>query len=253
MRAKLPLAALCMAGLTLVLAACATGGSPAAGPEEADAYQAYDPIEPVNRAIFGFNETLDRYVIKPVAIAYHDTLPAPVRHSVRNFLNNLNEPVIFADQLLQGRVRDATNTFSRLVINSVFGVAGLFDVAGSGGNTFQTADFGQTLGVWGIGPGPYLVIPILGPSDLRDTLGLIGDSYADPADEVAAADNAWGPIIGRSVVSAVDLRSRYISSLDRLRSTSLDYYATLRAVYLQRRAAVIRHETPPGVVPGLTQ
>jgi phospholipid-binding lipoprotein MlaA len=232
--------------VSLALAACATGQAPGA---EEDPYQVNDPLEPMNRAIFSFNDTVDTYVLRPVAQGYHDYIPVPVQSSVRNFLNNLHEPIVFANDLLQGRPADAGNDLARLALNSTIGLGGIFDVTAGGGNTYHDADFGQTFGVWGVPDGPYLVLPIFGPSNPRDTVGLIAGSFADPADAVAAAHNAWIPIFARGIVDGIDTRSRYLSTLDRIRSTSLDYYATIRSLSRQRRAAEIRHEESNALAP----
>jgi len=232
--------------LTLALAACATGQGP--GGEE-DPYQVNDPIEPVNRAIFSFNDTLDQYVIKPVAQGYHDFLPASVQSGIRNFLNNLHEPIVFANDLLQGRPGPAGDDLARLAINSTFGLGGIFDIAGMGGNRYHDADFGQTFGVWGVPDGPYLVLPIFGPSNPRDTAGMVAGSFADPADAVAVANNYYIPVFARGLVDGIDTRSRYLNTLDRIRSTSLDYYATIRSLSRQRRAAEIRHEETNALAP----
>lgn len=232
--------------LSLALAACATGQAPGA---DVDPYQVNDPIEPVNRAIFSFNDTLDIYVIKPVAKGYHDFLPVAVQSSVRNFLNNLHEPIVFANDLLQGRPGAASDDLARLILNSTLGIGGLYDVAATGGYTYHDADFGQTFGVWGVSDGPYLVLPIFGPSNPRDTVGLIAAGFADPADAVAAAHNYYIPIFARGIVDGIDTRSRYLSTLDRIRSTSLDYYATIRSLSRQRRAAEIRHEESNALAP----
>jgi phospholipid-binding lipoprotein MlaA len=232
--------------LSLALAACATGPAPGG---EVDPYQVNDPIEPVNRAIFSGNEALDLYIIRPVAQVYHDYIPVPVQSSVRNFLNNLHEPIVFANDLLQGRPAAAGNDLARLAINTTFGLGGLLDITAPGGNTYHDADFGQTFGVWGVPDGPYLVLPIFGPSNPRDTVGLIAGFYADPADAVAEANNYYLPVIARGVTDGIDTRSRYLSTLDRIKSTSLDYYATIRSLSRQRRAAEIRHEETNALAP----
>jgi phospholipid-binding lipoprotein MlaA len=235
--------------LGLALAACATGQQPA--PSE-DPYAVNDPLEPVNRGIFSFNTTVDRYVIKPVAQGYRDALPQPVRDSIHNFFTNLRSPVIMFNDAIQGQGKLAGDTFGRMWLNTFLGVGGLFDVASRAGIPFHDADFGQTFGVWGIGPGPYLVLPILGPSNPRDTVGLAAGWYADPANAIASAKDVSWVAYPRAAVEGIDLRSRNIDILDRIESTSLDYYATLRSLYNQRRAAEIRHEAPPAAAPGLT-
>jgi phospholipid-binding lipoprotein MlaA len=234
--------------LGLALAACATGQSAPSN----DPYAVDDPLESVNREVFSFNTTVDRYVIKPVAQGYRDVLPQPVRDSIHNFFTNLRSPVIMFNDVVQGQGKLAGDTFGRMWVNTFLGVGGLFDVASRAGIPFHDADFGQTFGVWGVGSGPYLVLPILGPSNPRDTAGLAAGWYADPANAVASAKDYSWVAYPRAAVEGIDLRSRNIDLLDRIESTSLDYYATIRSLYNQRRAAQIRHEAPPEAAPGLT-
>src|SRR5262245_26904510 len=170
-----PLAAL---SILLAVAACVT---PPSDPEErAEWEQVNDPLEPTNRAIFEFNLTLDRYVMKPVATAYRDYLPEPVRRAVHNFLANLNSPLIFANDLLQGQGQRAMVTFSPAVINTTAGVGGLFDVASDYDLPRHDEDAGQTFAVWGISDGPFLMLPLFGPSNPRDTAGMAVEFVADP-------------------------------------------------------------------------
>ena len=235
----------------LMLAGCATS-QPGAEDEE---YSAHDPLEPVNRGIFAVNLVADDYVIRPVAQAYRDYMPQPIRNGVHNFLTNLRSPVIMFNDALQGQGKLAGDTFARLWVNTILGLGGIMDVASDIGIPFHDADFGQTLGVWGVPAGPYLVLPILGPSDPRDTVGLVADSFADPFNGLMRKNGDDGDyvILGRTVVAGIDLRSRNIDLLDRIRSTSLDYYATLRSLYQQHREALVNHEQPPEGNPGLTQ
>ena len=235
----------------LMLAGCATS-QPGAEDEE---YSVHDPLEPVNRGIFAVNLVADDYVIRPVAQAYRDYIPQPIRNGVHNFLTNLRSPVIMFNDALQGQGKLAGDTFARLWVNTILGLGGIMDVASDIGIPFHDADFGQTLGVWGVPAGPYLVLPILGPSDPRDTVGLVADSFADPFNGLMRKNGDDGDyvILGRTVVAGIDLRSRNIDLLDRIRSTSLDYYATLRSLYQQHREALVNHEQPPEGNPGLTQ
>jgi phospholipid-binding lipoprotein MlaA len=213
----------------------------------------YDPLEHFNRKVFAFNQAADRHVIVPVAKAYKRTFPQPARNSIRDFFRNLDGPVIFANDALQADFPAAGKTLARFVLNSTLGIAGFVDLAGRWGIPYHDDDFGVTLGVWGVPPGPYLVVPILGPSDPRDLVGKVVDGYADPFTHTASDQGyTWAPIAG-GAVSGIDTRARYIKTLADLRRTSLDYYAAIRALYLQRRAALIRHEKhlPPN--PSLTQ
>jgi phospholipid-binding lipoprotein MlaA len=235
--------------LALALAACATEQQ---GAQSEDPYAVDDPLEPVNREIFSFNLVLDQYVIKPTAQAYRDVLPDEVRDSIHSFFNNLRSPVIMFNDLIQGQGKLAGDTFARMWLNTVLGLGGVFDVASRSGIPFHDADFGQTFGVWGIGPGPYLMIPVIGPSNPRDAVGFVADGAADPANGIASAKDVDWVAYPRAAVEGIDLRSRNIDILDRIQSTSLDFYATIRSLYGQRRAAQIRHEAPPEAAPGLT-
>jgi phospholipid-binding lipoprotein MlaA len=235
--------------LALALAACATEQQTGQGE---DPYAVNDPLESVNREIFSFNLALDDYVIKPTAKAYRDVLPEQVRDSIHNFFTNLRSPVIMFNDAIQGQGKLAGDTFARMWLNTVLGLGGVFDVASRSGIPFHDADFGQTFGVWGVGPGPYLMLPVLGPSNPRDTVGFVADGAADPANGIASAKDVGWVAYPRAAVEGIDLRSRNIDILDRIQSTSLDFYATIRSLYGQRRAAQIRHEAPPEAAPGLT-
>ena len=204
--------------------------------------EAFDPLEDTNRAIFSFNQEVDRNVLVPVAQAYRTVVPPPAQESLRDFLRNLNHPVIFANDVLQGQPELAANTLGRFVVNTTFGVGGMFDVASRIGIPYHTTDLGVTLATWGFDSGPYLVLPVLGPSNVRDTVGMIGDSFADPGGQVAASYHKYYASLGRTVAEGIDTRSRNIESLADIERTSLDYYATIRSLYGQRRAAQIRHE-----------
>lgn len=230
---------------SVMLAACATTGAPPPGEEEGAAYQLNDPLEPVNRKIFDFNVAFDDYILKPTAEAYRDYVPDFVRTGIRNFFNNLRSPIILANDALQGQGKLAGDTFARLWLNTLLGWGGLVDVGTEAGIPYHDADFGQTLGTWGVPPGPYLVIPILGPSNPRDATGLVAGVYADPANAYADTAGAGWVAYPRYALDGVDTRSRNIDLLDRIRATSLDYYATIESLYDQRRAAQIRHEQPP--------
>ena len=162
----------------LLLIACLNGCATTGGPSSS--HEVSDPIEPVNRAIFSFNMFLDRYLLEPVARAYRFVTPEAARRSVANFLANLRSPVIFANDALQGERERAGITLGRFMINTTLGVAGLFDPATSFGYPRHDEDFGQTLGVWGVASGPYLMLPLLGPSNGRDTVGKVGDYFINP-------------------------------------------------------------------------
>ncbi|HEV2097638.1 MAG TPA: VacJ family lipoprotein [Stellaceae bacterium] len=204
----------------------------------------HDPFEDVNRKIFDFNQVVDRHVLVPVAKAYRASLPEPIRNSVRDFLNNLQGPLNFANDTLQGDFGRAKDTALRFVVNSTLGMAGLVDLAGRWGIPYHEQDLGITMGVWGIPEGPYIVVPILGPSDFRDLGGQVAQSFADPWNLMVSGHPwtlYWIPY-ARGAVSGIDQRARYLDTLADIERTSLDYYATIRSLYRQRRAAMIRHE-----------
>jgi phospholipid-binding lipoprotein MlaA len=239
--------ALAIAASFLVLTGCAT----VPPQSDAEAYAAYveanDPAEPTNRAFFAFNMYLDRYLIKPVATAYRDYLPDRVQDSVEDFLNNLRSPVIFLNDVLQGEGQRAAETFSRFLINSTIGLAGLLDVAPQ---PAHTEDFGQTLAVWGSGEGPYFVLPLFGPAPPRDVVGLVVDGLTDPFTWLASAGGVGWVTPARTGLRAIDTRSRNIEALDEIERTSIDYYATIRSLYRQRRDDEIRNGEPgPAIVP----
>jgi len=206
----------------------------------ARALEVSDPLEPVNRVIYGLNELVDLMLLGPLAEAYGE-LPSPVRTGVRNVLDNLSAPVTFANDLLQGETDRAGTTFARFFINSTLGLFGLFDLAGQLGHPAHKEDFGQTLAVWGVGEGPFLMLPLLGPSTLRDTAGLAVDMLAfDPLAHAPSSE----PRIARGIGEAVDTRHRIDPVIRDVRRNSLDPYATVRSAYVQRRAAEIRNRRP---------
>src|SRR5271167_5114246 len=229
--------------LALILSGCATTPQ---NPQQAAVVgeDFNDPFEDTNRKIFDFNQVVDRHVLAPVAKAYRATLPQPVRDSLRDFLINLRAPLIFANDTLQGNIGHAKDTVVRFVLNSTIGMAGLVDVAGRWGIPYHEEDLGVTLGVWGIPEGPYLVVPILGPSNPRDLGGEAAEAFGDPWNRLVSGNPwtlYWIPYV-RGGVSGIDQRARYLDTLADIERTSLDYYATIRSLYRQRRAAMIRHE-----------
>src|SRR5215471_13136780 len=237
--------------LTLILSGCATSPNNLQ-PEVAEAEDFNDPLEDTNRAIFDFNQKVDRHVLVPVAKAYRTVLPELVRDSLRDFLRNLRAPLIFANDALQGDFERAGETFARFTLNSTLGVGGLIDVAGRWGQLpYYEQDLGLTFGVWGIPEGPYLVVPVLGPSDPRDLVGQVAEGFGDPFNKLVTGNPYtlyWIPFV-RGAVSGIDQRSRYIETLADIERTSLDYYATIRSLYRQRRAALIRHEKEQNLPP----
>ncbi len=241
-RAALTRIAVSLFALALV-AGCAT--PPPADDKEAVAEfeQLNDPLEPMNRAIFEFNQVVDRAMLKPLAQGYRAVVPPFGRDRVRDFLNNLRSPIIFANDLLQGEPDRAVQTAMRFAFNTGFGAAGLFDVAAPGGIPYHDEDFGQTFAVWGIGEGPYLVLPILGPSNPRDTVGLAAEWLVDPLNLYLDRIGADWAIWSRAGMYGIDKRERYLDKLDEIERGSLDYYASLRSMNRQIRATEVKNGT----------
>ena len=225
----------------LAVSGCTAPGGPAAT-QAAEADDFNDPWENTNRELFAVNQAIDRNVLVPAAEAYRTVVPGPVRGSLHEFLRNLNGPVIFANDVLQGESTLAAQTLGRLALNTTVGFGGVFDVATQLGVPYHTNDFGITLAHWGFAAGPYVVVPVLGPSNPRDLAGQVADGFMDPADYVASQHRVIAAVVARTVVSGVDQRSRNIETLAEIEKTALDYYATIRSLYRQRREAEIRHE-----------
>ncbi len=205
-----------------------------------DRATADDPLEPVNRAVFDINTALDGAFIKPVAEAYRAVFPPFVRDRVRSAIDNLAEPRIFVNDLLQRRPEAAGITLGRFAINTTLGLAGLFDPATGQGYAKQSGDFGQTLYTFGIDDGPYLVLPFFGPSNLRDAAGLGVDLFTTPPALIVTGHA--GVVTGFAVgtVDGMDLRSRNIETLDEIKASALDYYTHLKSIARQRRQAQLR-------------
>ncbi|WP_374301354.1 VacJ family lipoprotein [Ferrovibrio sp.] len=237
-----------------VLSGCATAP---ADPQARAAYdEANDPLEPVNRALFEFHQVLDNFLLKPAAFVYTMLIPEPAREGVRNALHNLKTPVYLANDLMQGETGRAGNTLERFAINSTVGVLGVIDAADKWfGIPRHTEDFGQTLATWGSGEGPYLFIPVIGPSNPRDLVGLAADSAMDPLNWYLHNTDRDGWIYARTGLTGIDTRAELLDTLDNLEKTSLDYYVTLRSVYRQRRVDEIANRKPrqPSVSPTISQ
>ena len=226
---------LALVGL-LLLGACASSGREAAGvPNHDDG----DPLEPINRKIWAFDLALDRLLLKPVAEAYRDHTPAAAQISVTNVLHNIKSPVILSNDLLQGDADRASATAERCVINTFLGFGGILDLAAAHGVPYHDADFGQTLGRWGVGPGPYLILPLLGPSDLRDGIGYAVDSVIDPFTIEMRAHGFAEGTYARLGVGVIAYRAKTIASIDDVERESLDFYAAIRSLYRQQRKAVV--------------
>ncbi len=210
-----------------------------ADPEARLAYdQADDPIEPANRVIFSGNQFVDRNALRPVSRAYANNVPDRARKSIHNFVSNLGEPVIAVNDVLQGNFHRAANTTGRFFVNTTVGGVGLFDVATDWDMPYHSADLGQTLGVWGVPPGPSVQLPLFGPSNVRDTVGKAGGLLANPFGlaHATAVSVVNGVDTGLGVV---DGRADLLPTTDTLERNSLDYYATLRSLAAQRRAALV--------------
>ncbi len=224
-------------GAAILLTAACAPKPPASDPEALAFYkERNDPMEPTNRKFYAVNNAIDRYALRPVALGYRHAVPSVVRRHVHNTLANLGNPVQFANDVLQAHPRKAGNTMMRLLINTTVGVGGVFDVASGWGFPDHDTDFGLTLAVWGTPTGPFLFLPVLGPSDPRDAVGFGVNVVLDPFTWVtfgASATLGWA----RYGVGAVDSRERVLDATDSIRKTALDPYATYRSLFQQNRAA----------------
>jgi len=201
-----------------------------------------DPLEPVNRVIFQFNEVFQDVLLRPASKAYEAALPGKVRVGVGNVLDNLNTPVVLANDLFQGSVDRAVETVARFLINTVAGIGGIADVAGGLGTESHDEDFGQTLGKWGVGEGPYLVLPLFGPSNPRDAVGkFFIDGHFDAfGNWTSNVDNDTAAYT-RKALSAVDTYGGVMDELEQIKKTSVDYYAAIRSMYRQKRTSEINN------------
>ncbi len=230
--------------LFVCLVGLAATGCASAGNQEASA--ADDPLEPMNRYFFDLNERLDRHAALPAATLYNDTVPSPARTGIHNFLDNLGGLVSVANDLLQAQVTNAGKALARFVINSTVGVAGIFDVATDWGLPARNRDFGETLGTYGVPQGPYLVLPVAGPTAVRDLSGEYIDGFFSPL-YYWHVDYTGHQYVGlvKSTVSAVDNRSRNIVTYRDIERASVDFYATMRDLYRQRRQRLIEDGASP--------
>ena len=214
----------------LALTGCAVNGDPR------------DPLEPMNRAIHNFNEGFDRVLLKPVAQGYDAIMPGFAQTGVRNFFSNLDDVTVLANDILQFKVEQGSRDFMRLAINSTFGLFGLLDIAGEMDLQKHNEDFGQTLGRWGVGAGPYLVLPFLGPNDFRDTAGYLVDTeYTDLVrnhDDVSTRN----PVM---VLRAVGRRADLLDAKRAVEAAALDSYEFNRDLYLERRKSLVYDGKPP--------
>ena len=198
----------------------------------------FDPLEPINRIIFSFNNAADRIILEPTAKGYRK-LPTPIQSGISNFLANLKMPLVILNQILQGQGSNAVESTGRFVVNTTAGVFGLIDVADKIGLEETEEDFGQTLATWGVGDGFYVVLPIFGPSNLRDTTGLVLTAVTDPVNAYAVTEGEGWLVPIRTTINAVDRRSKIIDEVNALRDNSVDYYAAVRSSYYQNRKAAI--------------
>lgn len=199
-----------------------------------------DPLEPLNRLFFGLNEILQKAVLGPATEIYRIFIPPPVREAIGNMIDNLRSPVILANDILQGEGERAWHTTQRFVINSTIGVVGVMDVAEGMGIPKHDEDFGQTLAVWGVDEGFYVVLPLFGPSNPRDAVGkLLVDSYFDPLGLYLDNTDRDPERYARLSVGAVDEYGGVVDELEQIRKTSVDYYAAVRSMYRQKRKSEI--------------
>ena len=235
-----------------VLAGCAT--APPADDKEAVAAfnEANDPFEPLNRYFFEVNRGIDHLLLRPVSEIYRGVLPDHARNSVRSFINNLETPGILMHDLMQGETERAWESFGRLATNTAVGPLGLNDVAAGdslknpdAGIPFHDEDLGQTLAVWGMGSGPYLMLPVFGPSNVRDTSGLALNFYINPVNYLVPEKNRTNFAAARTIIRGIDIRSRNIESFDEIERGAIDFYATVRSLYRQYRASEIANGRGP--------
>lgn len=233
--------------VVLVTAACATV------PDRADtaAYAEYeatnDPFEPLNRGFFAVNDVLDKFILRPAAFWYRSLTPPWAQDGVSNFLSNLRAPVVLANDLLQGEMERAATTVVRFMINTVGGVGGLYDLASDLGLQKHKEDFGQTLAVWGVPEGPFLFLPLIGPSNPRDLTGMLVDAFVfDPVGWWVRANSDDRQTIGYLLMGlrGLDQRAQVYDELEDIRRTSLDPYASIRSLYRQFRRSEINQGRP---------
>jgi phospholipid-binding lipoprotein MlaA len=230
--------ALLLALLTLPMAVVSCADMPKSPEARAEATQVNDPLEPLNRVVFDVNDFLDRLLIRPLTELYRFAVPDFVRERVANIVANMGEPVVFANNLLQGETGKAGVTAQRFLANTTLGVGGMFEVADAWGLPAQDGDFGQTLSVWGINGGPYLVLPLFGPSNFRDGIGLGVDTVMSPWQYLAGMGGQGQKnrvTYSSFAANGLTKREANLEGYDALRAGSLDFYAQMRSVYRQYR------------------
>jgi phospholipid-binding lipoprotein MlaA len=230
MRARLPFSTLAaVSSIVVLLGGCAMGPT------------REDPFEPANRVSYRVHQVVDGRIVKPIAQAYVDYTPQVVRTAIGNFFGNIDDMFSFVNDMLQGKPDKAGHDLGRVITNTGFGVLGLIDVAGSAGIPKGNEDFGQTFGVWGIPQGPYLFIPVFGPTTVRDGTGTVIRAYASPIghiNDAAASSALWA-------VNLVDLRASALSTENLVNQAALDPYNFIRRSYLQRREYLVYDGAPP--------
>jgi len=228
---------ICLAALS---AGCATVTSP----------DKRDPWETFNRSMYTFNDTLDRAIARPVAQAYKDYLPTAVQRGTSNFFHNIGDVVVVVNDILQLKLAQAVQDFARLMVNSILGVYGLFDVATQLDLPKHKEDFGQTLATWGVGDGPYLVLPFLGPSNVRDAISLPADWEVDPVLDINDSTRRWEA----SLLRIIDKRASYLEATRAMEKSGIDPYVFMRDAYFQYRINLIYDGNPPAAdIPKATQ
>lgn len=222
-----------MVATTLFLTGCAT--------TQQHQSDVNDPLEGYNRVMYSFNDKVDNAILKPVAQGYDFIMPAPLNKGVSNFFSNLDDITVVINDVLQFKFMQAFHDTSRFAINTTIGVIGFMDVASDFGYKKHNEDFGQTLGAWGVGAGPYIVLPFLGPSGARDTIGRVGDYYTDPVTYVKGP-GARNPFI---ITNVVDTRAQLLSAEKVVDEAAFDEYVYVRDAYLQRRLSLVHDGNPP--------
>jgi phospholipid-binding lipoprotein MlaA len=221
------------------LGGCATPPSADDPDAVAEYKETNDPLEPTNRAIYAFNDGLDTVIMRPAAQAYRFVFPQPVRTGIHNVLANLGTPAQLGNDILEGKPRRAGDTTMRFLINTTVGVLGIFDVAKDWGYPEHDADFGMTLALWGLSDGPYLFLPVFGPSGPRDGVGLGVNAVMDPFTWVGQGTVVRALDWSRFGINGLDQRERHLDDVDSIKKTALDPYATFRSLYRQHRSAQI--------------
>lgn len=239
-------------GLALIVAtfvAGCTSPPPASDPDAlADYRETADPLEPTNRVFYAVNNGLDTVILRPLAIAYRYAIPEVVRTHTHDFLTNLSSPVVLANDIFEAKPRRAGTTLMRSLINTTVGVGGVFDVATDWGYPARDGDFGVTLALWGVPEGPFLFLPVLGPSNPRDAAGFGVDIALDPLTYLGQGTTVSALKYAREGVAAIDTRSRFLDDIDKIKSTALDPYATFRSLYRQHRRSQVEtlsHDDEP--------